>query len=281
MTDKPQANQYDKIFRENMEAAIPGLIATVLKINVAEAEEIPDDLQHTKERKPDFLKAITDTEGERFLLHLEIQTTDEPDMVYRMAEYFVMLHRKYRIPVRQHVLYIGPGQALMPVSLREGPLQFSYELIALSSVDYRLFLASNQPEKIILSILADFAGQPPLMVIQQVVSRLRETAPGDLAFNRYKNQLRVLSQLRKLKQLTNDMIGSISEFFREEDDVLYILGEREGEMRGEAKGEAKAVRKLVLGLIEKSAMPVEQIADVAGVSVEYVTNLKNEQTPNQ
>ena len=76
------------------------------------------------------------------------------------------------------------------------------------------------------------------------------------------------------------MIGSISEFFKEEDDILYILGEREGEARGEAKGEAKAVRKLVLGLLEKSMMAVEQIADIADVPVEYVINLKNEQTPN-
>jgi predicted transposase YdaD len=122
--------------------------------------------------------------------------------------------------------------------------------------------------------------QPPLLVIQQVVSRLSETATGDLAFKRYKNQLRVLSQLRKLNQLTNTIMDSIAEFFREEDDVLYILGERNGRAEGEAKGEAKALRKLVLGLIEKSNMSVEQIADLADVPVEYVTNLKNEQAPN-
>lgn len=66
-------------------------------------------------------------------------------------------------------------------------------------------------------------------------------------------------------------MNSIAEFFREDDDILYVLGEREEE----AKGEANALRKFVLGPLEKSAMSVEQIADIGGVSVEYVINPKN------
>jgi hypothetical protein len=66
-----QASQYDKIFRENLEAVIPGLIRTVLGIKAVETEELPDDLQHTKERKPDVLKKITDDQGNVFVLHLE------------------------------------------------------------------------------------------------------------------------------------------------------------------------------------------------------------------
>jgi hypothetical protein len=52
----PQVNQYDKIFRENLEAALPGLIRNLLGIHAVQTEELPDDIQHTKERKPDVLK---------------------------------------------------------------------------------------------------------------------------------------------------------------------------------------------------------------------------------
>ena len=58
-----QVNQYDKILRENMEAALPGLIKNLLNIHVANTEELPDDIQHTKERKPDVLKKVTDKKG--------------------------------------------------------------------------------------------------------------------------------------------------------------------------------------------------------------------------
>jgi len=47
-----QVNQYDKILRENIEAALPGLIKNLLGIHAVHTEELPDDVQHTKERKP-------------------------------------------------------------------------------------------------------------------------------------------------------------------------------------------------------------------------------------
>jgi hypothetical protein len=81
-----QANQYDKIFRENMEAALPGIIEHLLGLDIVHSEEIPDDIQHTKERKPDLLKKVTDSSGKVFILHLEYQVANENEMVYRMAE---------------------------------------------------------------------------------------------------------------------------------------------------------------------------------------------------
>lgn len=97
---KKQGSQYDKIFKENIEAVIPGLMRKVLGITAVASEELPDDVLHTKERKPDVLKKITDDQGNIFVLHIEFQVSDEADMVYRMAEYFIMLERKYRLPLR-------------------------------------------------------------------------------------------------------------------------------------------------------------------------------------
>jgi len=82
-----QANQYDKIFKENIEAVIPNLMQNILGITAVSSEELPDDIQHTKERKPDVLKKVTDVQGNTFVLQIEFQVVDEPKMVYRMAEY--------------------------------------------------------------------------------------------------------------------------------------------------------------------------------------------------
>ena len=87
-----QVNQYDKILRDNRakrrlrtrrsvakqlrrssEAALPGLIRNLLNIHAVNSEELPDDIQHTKERKPDVLKKVTDKKGETFVLHIEFQ----------------------------------------------------------------------------------------------------------------------------------------------------------------------------------------------------------------
>src|SRR5581483_9585540 len=110
-----QANKYDKILRENLEAALPGL---------------------TK----NLLKKVTDQTGETFLLHIELQVKDEPEMVYRMADYFIMLLRRYKLPVHQYVIYVGKGTPRMTDKIASKCMQFTYALIILSAIDYNLLL---------------------------------------------------------------------------------------------------------------------------------------------
>jgi len=82
-----QSNQYDKIFKENIEAVISSIMENLLDITAISMEELPDDIQHTKERKPDILKKVTDNKGNIFVLQIEFQVADEVEMVFRMADY--------------------------------------------------------------------------------------------------------------------------------------------------------------------------------------------------
>ena len=68
-----QPNQFDKVFKENLEVTFPLIMKKVLELNILTSEEIPDDVQHTKERKPDALKKLTDASGTTYLLHLEFR----------------------------------------------------------------------------------------------------------------------------------------------------------------------------------------------------------------
>src|SRR5580693_8423044 len=124
----PQVNQYDKILRENLEAALPGLIRNLLGSHAVHTEELPDDIQHTKERKPDVLKKVTDKDGRTFVLHIEFQAKDEPEMVFRMAEYYIMLLRRYKLPVEQHVIYVGDGIPKMTDALFSKRMHYTYAL---------------------------------------------------------------------------------------------------------------------------------------------------------
>ncbi|MDJ1492471.1 hypothetical protein QNI19_05985 [Cytophagaceae bacterium DM2B3-1] len=68
MSTKKEGNQYDKIFKENLESVTLALIEKVLHIQVASYEKINADLQRTVERKPDQLLKVTNKEGKTFLL---------------------------------------------------------------------------------------------------------------------------------------------------------------------------------------------------------------------
>ena len=77
-------NEYDKIFKENVEATILPIAEKLLRIHAEQLEEIPNDLQITLERKPDFTKKALDKNKQPFILHLEFQVDDEKHMVFRM-----------------------------------------------------------------------------------------------------------------------------------------------------------------------------------------------------
>jgi hypothetical protein len=77
-----QVHAYDKLLKENMDAALPWLIKNLLKIQTVQSQSLPDSVQHTKEREPDVLKKITDTHQQTFVLQLELQLVDDEKMVF-------------------------------------------------------------------------------------------------------------------------------------------------------------------------------------------------------
>jgi len=80
--ESQQGNKYDKVLKEHLEITLPTVIKDILGLNLSVSEEIPDDIQHTKERKPDALKKVTDTDGNKYVLHIEFQVPNEKEMVY-------------------------------------------------------------------------------------------------------------------------------------------------------------------------------------------------------
>lgn len=241
----------------------------VLGIKAVSSEELPDDVQHTKERKPDVLKKITDDEGKTYVLQIEFQVADEPEMVYRMAEYYIMLERKYKLPVRQFVIFLGSVAPQMPTQLDRPNLRFDYPLISFAALNYRQFLRSDRPEQVLLRILADFDGDNINAALQQIIRRIDETSHSDFTFKKHFNQLRVLAQLRNLGVKLDKTMDSILPFIKEENDVLYIRGQR------------KAKERVVRNLLAMSTLTVEQIADAAEVSVEFVEEVRQKMVNDQ
>ena len=264
-----QSSQYDKIFKENLEAVISSIMQNILEITAVFVEELPDDIQHTKERKPDVLKKVTDTKGDTFVLQIEFQVANDDEMVHRMLDYKAMLIRKYRLPIYQYVIFLGKGQPKMETHLTDVGLAFEYNLLSINSVDYKIFLKSNRPEEIVLSVLANFGQETSDNALKDIILRLEETTSGDLALKRYFKQLRILAQLRKLEQkLKNIVMDSIAKYIDEKRDVAFLLGLD--------KGQEKEQTKFVTNLLIESDFSIDKIAKIAGVAVDFVKSVQRQ-----
>jgi hypothetical protein len=274
---KRQVNQYDKILRENLEAALPGLIKNLLGINAKYTEELPDDIQHTKERKPDVLKKVTDKTGETFVLHIEFQIKDEPEMVFRMAEYYIMLLRRYKLHVQQYVIYVGDGIPKMTDALFSKRMDFTYALIPLSAIDYNLLLASDTPEEKMLAILADLGKGDPQGAVESIVKQVVANSPSDFSRLRRINQLRIMAQLRNLAPENLAIMDDLTGYFTEERDFVYIRGQMDGMKKGMEKAMEKvekSKKEFVRNLLLNTDFTIAKIASLVNVSQYYVRKIK-------
>jgi hypothetical protein len=264
-----QVSQYDKIIKENLEVTLPVIIRDVLGLDILVSEELPDDVQHTKERRPDALKKVTDTLGNTYVLQVEFQVEDEKEMVYRMAEYNIMLMRKYQLPIKQYVVFLKDINPLMPTFLDTEHLKFNFTMIRIAEASYKLFLRSNNPEVKMLGILANFGKEDSYSAVMSIIDGIQSITKGDFAGSRYFKQLRIFVQLRgSVEQQFEKAMETVTKFFKEENDFLY--------RKGETIGEAKKSHAVVENLIVKLGFTDEQAADVAEVDVEYVKKVRAE-----
>lgn len=269
---KKQNSQYDKIWRENMQGALPGIIKKVLGINVIYSEDLPGKVQVTSQKELDVLRKVIDASGETFILHIEVQTRDDPDMAYRMLEYRVMAEQVYHLPVKQYVIYLGETVTTMPAGIRSWGLNFEYTIISIRDLSYRLFLASDHPQEKLLAILGDFGGDDPAEVVETVISEVRAVSGGGFSEYRYLQQLRIMIQLRNLALEFDKVMKTVADFFREERDPFFIAGERKGELKGERKTKTEVVRNL----LSSGRFTISEISDFANVEEAFVMEIEAE-----
>ncbi|MDJ1492477.1 hypothetical protein QNI19_06015 [Cytophagaceae bacterium DM2B3-1] len=290
MSTKKEGNQYDKIFKENLESVTLALIEKVLHIQVASYEKMPQEVQRTLERKPDQLLKITDKQGDTFLLQLEFQLADEDKMVDRMLEYRAILNRKYDFDIRQYVLFLSDHVPQMSTRIEKENLNFSFYLIQLSQINYELFLSSDKGDEIVFAVLGNFGSTTPEEAAGLIVQRLNQTSPNQMERDRHLQQLRVLANLRKLTPFVEIMIESISQYIKEEDDFLFKKGQQkgkeEGMLEGKAKGilEGKSEGKLegklegkveaIVKFLKDGILTTQQLVSYFDVTEEFVEDLR-------
>ncbi len=262
---KHEGNQYDKIVKENIDNIIPALMNNILGFDVKEAVVIKEKIQQTKEKEADALRIVTQPDGEQFILHLEFQVDDYSKMIYRMIDYWALLKSKYQLPVIQYVIFIGNGQSKMQKELREDGNYFQFQLINISDFNYQRFLDSNNPEEILLAVLSNFGIEEPENALFQIIHKLEGTISDQRSFQKYLRQLRVLSKLRKLDLKFDDMIQNMDKYIDAENDYLVI----------------NAKKKMIEKLLTKSTHTINEIADFASVSIDFVINIKQKLTENK
>jgi predicted transposase/invertase (TIGR01784 family) len=251
----------------------------IIDNNFQKTEELASDFQRTREKKTDFLRKFKyENPDNNFVLHLEAQSKDDPDMLYRMEEYHSMIRRKYKLPVVQLVLYLGKGISKMHNFYSFRKNSFHYDIINIQEFSYKNFINTDKPEELILTILSDFEDKSKEQIAELIFSRAKSIINETNQMGKFVNQIEILSKLRNLDDfIQRYILNTMALDLKIEDTFTFkrgkMEGKIEGEKRGEKRGEKKKRDKMILSLYQKGKLSVEDIADAAEVSVEYVLKL--------
>jgi predicted transposase YdaD len=235
--------RYDTTLKTLFQSPPPQLLR--LLIGGQAREMLTVEYPTVQMRRPDLVVRLTDGR----LYHLELQSTNDAAMPWRMLEYFGLLCQTYGQPPSQQVLYVGDAVLSMAAHLAYPTLSFQYEAIDIRTLDGETLLASAALEDNLLALLCRLAN--PRQAIQRLLARI--AAVAGTARDDAIAQLLALSGLRRLHPLVLEetehmpIMINIREnpFFRE----VFEEGKQEGHQEGRQEGRQEGHKEEAVALL--------------------------------
>jgi predicted transposase YdaD len=273
---KKEGNAFDKILKENIEKIFRPLVEARLGVKIVKATPLKEKMQTTIELEMDFFYLVLTDTGESFILHLEFESGDNHEMVYRIGEYHGMSLKRYKLPIRHLVIYLGDKEPTMRTELKPEEVYTGFDLLNVHALNTEELLSSQIPEVVLTAILSDYQPDEAEMILRKIVTNLKKLVKNKRVLKRYINQLVMLSRLRKIESLTIKITEEMPIHFDYETDTLYLRGTEKGIEKGREEEAAKKDHVFVTNLLLDTDFSVEKIASLASVTLDYVQKVKSE-----
>lgn len=265
MSKKKKSNQdgniYDRIFKENAQYIFIPLIEMELGMKILSYQPLQEKMTKTLEREVDFLYKVEIENQKESLLHIEFQTQNEKDMIFRMQEYHGIIQRKYNLPIHHIVIFLGKGQSNMTDTLQSDMLFRGFKIINLYDLSFDKLLSHQVPEVVLLALLSNHKKERVERILQLIIDKLKQLTNSNFLDSTYAKQLLLLSRLRNLEPEILKIIEDMPIIYDIEKDTLY--------KRGHQKGLEKSLVQSILGL-HKIGLEKAKIAEGLGISIDKV-----------
>ena len=215
--------RYDATLKELFQA-LPQILLKLL-IGQEAIELLTVEFPSVKKRLPDLVVRLADGS----IFHLELQSSVDEVMVWRMLEYYALIRRLYPDAILiQQVLYVGSDHPSFTTNIAENTLQFRYSVKDIRDIDCQQMLNGGCLEENLLAILCH--QEDERKTIRAVVSQIAVLPPKARADALEK--LVILAGLRQLGTTVKEEVKNMAitvnvmenEFLRD----LFMEGEQKG-----------------------------------------------------
>ncbi|MEO5358393.1 MAG: hypothetical protein H7844_14000, partial [Nitrospirae bacterium YQR-1] len=205
--------------KESLLGGLYIIISSILNINAKSITPLKTKMQITDEREADFVLLIEEYDGTRYILHLEFQSTNDYDIIFRMLRYRLYITQIEKLPVIQYLIYVGNEPLRMSNTLSEPGMSYSFNIIDFKNIDCEKFINSKTPEEIVLSILCDFKSKDVKICLRAMLQGIKDTVVEETKRLKYVRQLEVLSQLRNLQEQLDKEVSEMALVYDIERDM--------------------------------------------------------------
>jgi hypothetical protein len=236
---------------------------------VIDVQLLETSQERVEDRHADLVARVGTSSGETFILHIEIQNDNRPNMPVRMLRYLsdiLLAHPKHT--VRQYLVYIGKKPLRMADGLKLPHLSYHYEVIDMHQVDCHGLLQQDSPDAWILAVLCDFKGCESREIVHTILSKLMASLseqPPQL--REYVSMLEILASNRDLDLNISEEFEMLSIDF--EKLPTYRMGMEKGMEKG-AYEQAIIIAKNLLN----QHMDIAYVASATGLSLAIVEQLQ-------
>lgn len=236
-----------------------------LDIEDDSVELLPTEKHRIELRHADLVVRVRQRDSqEHFILHVEIQNSNDAQMSLRMLRYYTDIQLAYPSErIRQYMVYIGEGGLRMPAVLDAGDFTYRYHILDMHTVDCSILLTKDTPDALVLAILCDFRGRPVQEMVNYIVKRLHELLGDDeRGFRNYFEMLETLSQNRRLQPNIDEAKHMLTQV-----DVQKFASYKWGLEKGreEARSKSQRIARQLL-----SVMDNQRIAEITDLPLEEV-----------
>ena len=257
--------QKDIISKNILKRILLDMAVYLFKLELVYAELLSTETQRIEDRRADLVARVTPIQGEPFILHLEIQNNNDPQMAMRMLRYLSDIYLAYPgYRIHQCLVYIGSERLSMASGLSSPQLQYRYDLVNMREMDYHTLYESQNPDALVLAILCDFGGDDPQVVVVRLLEKLRNLMGQD------EGRLRECLQMLEILADNRHFNVNIQETY----DMLEINIERlPSYQKGLEKGEQIKAVDVAQKLLAMNFSP-EQIAAITQLPLAEIELLK-------
>ena len=225
--------QYDIISKRVSERFPADFAELILGKSIRKIEVLPRELPLTEHRSDGLCKVSE--EDQKFILHIEFQSSHDSKMPERMLSYYVRIMDKYDLPVYPVVIYLNPkdaGRAIensytSRVRSRQ-VIAFSYEVIRIWDIEVAYIFDNH------LYGLYPFTPLAKGAKLNECIEKVDRAVKDKYLDSDTYMCMRVIAELKYSKEVIENMLDDLlekSEIYRE----LIEKGEKKGMEKGMEK----------------------------------------------